>query len=307
MKIEIDAQENPPSKQEWWIKELIPKRRLILLSAQGGTGKTAVAQYISKMLAQRGVRILYWNFEEDGDDFTNKLGGKITGLDVVVRENTEVDFNSENDVIDFNNYLCENGYDILIVDPIAALLDGDSNDNQKVRKLLNALNLLTRNAGVTVIGIHHFRKPGRGGIENIRGAVIGASAWVDTARMVLCLVKAKIGGGLYLETVKSNISKTGTSWEVEYHVDEDWGMFVDGIVPAGEGMGQRVLDSPDKEIIPPVIENLKEKFAIGEMFNSDDIREAGAVSSFYYWTTKHPNEFQICQKKKNGKKAYIFI
>lgn len=307
MKIEIDEQKNPPSKQEWWIKGLVPKRRLMLLSAQGGTGKTAVAQYISKILVQRGVRILYWNFEEDGDDFTNKLGGKLTGLDVVVRENTEVDFTSEDDVRAFNNYLCENGYDIFIADPVSALLDGDSNDNQKVRKLLNALNLLTRNAGVTVIGIHHFRKPGRGGIENIRGAVIGASAWVDTARLVLCLVKDKVGGNMYLEAVKSNISKTGGSWAVEYHVDEDWGMFVDGIVPAGEGMGQKVLDSPDKEVVPPVIEALKEKFAIGQMFNSDDIKEAGALSSFYYWATKHPNEYQICQKKKDGKKAYIFI
>lgn len=307
MKIEIDEQKNPPSKQEWWIKGLVPKRRLMLLSAQGGTGKTAVAQYISKILVQRGVRILYWNFEEDGDDFTNKLGGKLTGLDVVVRENTEVDFNSESEVVSFNNYLYENGYDILIVDPIAALLDGDSNDNQKVRKLLNVLSLLSKNAGVTVLGIHHFRKPGRGGIENIRGAVIGASAWVDTARLVLCLVKDKIGGNMYLETVKSNISRTGESWAVEYHIDEDWGLFVDGIVPAGEGMGQRVLDSPGKEVMPPVIESLKGKFAIGEMFNTDDILEAGASSSFYYWASKHPNEYQVCQKKKNGKKAFIFI
>lgn len=307
MKIEIDEQKNPPSKQEWWIKGLVPKRRLVLLSAQGGTGKTAVAQYISKTLTQRGVRILYWSFEEDGDDFTNKLGGKVTGLDVAVRENTEVDFSSEYEVMEFNNYLYENGYDILIIDPIAALLDGDSNDNQKVRKLLNALSLLSKNAGVTIIGIHHFRKPGRGGIENIRGAVIGASAWVDTARLVLCLVKDKIGGNMYLETVKSNISKTGESWAVEHHIDEYRGLLVDNIVPAGEGMGQRVLDSPDKEVVPPVIERLKENFAIGAMFTLDDVKEAGATSSFYHWLSKHPSEFQICKKKKDGKKAYIFI
>lgn len=306
MKIKLAEQSAIPTIQDWWIKGLLPKGRLVLLAAQGGTGKTSVAQYLSKMLAQRGVRVLYWSFEEDEQDFTNKIG-KVTGLDIVDNAETNIDLSREDGVIELNNFLYENGYDILIVDPISALLDGDTNDNQKVRRLLNGLITITKNLGVTVLGIHHFRKPGRTGVENIRGAIIGASAWVDTARMVLCLVKDKIGDGLYLETVKSNISRTGASWEVVYHIDEGRGIVVEDIVAIADGMGQKVLDSPDKEVVPPVIANLKEQFAIGEMFTLDDVKTAGATSSFYHWLNKHPDEYQVCEKKKEGKKAYIFI
>lgn len=306
MKIKIAEQSAIPTIQGWWVKGLLPKGRLVLLAAQGGTGKTSVALYLAKTLAQRGVRALYWSFEEDEQDFTNKIG-KVTGLDIVDNTETEVDLSKEDGVIELNNFIYENGYDILIVDPISALLDGDTNDNQKVRKLLNGLITITKNLGVTVLGIHHFRKPGRTGVENIRGAIIGASAWVDTARLVHCLVRDKIGDGLYLETVKSNISRTGTSWEVVYHIDEGKGIVVEEIIPIEDGAGQRVLDSPDKEVVTPVVATLKEQFAIGEMFNLDDVESAGSVASFYRWLSKHPDEYQVCEKKKDGKKAYIFI
>lgn len=306
MSIKLAEQSATPTVQNWWIKGLLPKGRLVLLAAQGGTGKTSVALYLAKTLAQRGVRILYWSFEEDEQDFTNKIG-KVTGLDIIDNTETEIDLGKEDGVVELNNFIYENGYDILIVDPISALLDGDTNDNQKVRKMLNSLINVTRNLGVTVLGIHHFRKPGRTGVENIRGAIIGASAWVDTARLVHCLVKDRIGDGLYLETVKSNISRTGTSWEVVYRIDEGKGIVVEDIVPIEDGMGQRVLESPDKEVVPPVISILKEQFAIGAMFTLDDVKKAGATSSFYHWLSKHPDEYQICQQKKDGKKAYIFI
>lgn len=306
MNIQLAEQSAVPTVQSWWIKGLLPKGRLVLLAAQGGTGKTSVALYLAKTLAQRGVRTLYWSFEEDAQDFTNKIG-KVTGLDIIDSAETEIDLSKRDELVELNNFIGENGYDILVIDPISALLDGDTNDNQKVRKLLNALITITKNLNVTILGIHHFRKPGRTGAESIRGAIIGASAWVDTARLVHCLVRDKIGDGLYLETVKSNISRTGASWEVVYHIDENKGVIVEDIVPIEDGMGQRVLDSPDKEVVSPVITALKEQFAIGEMFNLDDVKEVGATSSFYHWLSKHPDGYQICEKKKDGKKAYIFI
>lgn len=306
MHIKLAEQSAIPTIQDWWVKGLLPKGRLVLLAAQGGTGKTSVALYLAKTLAQRGTRVLYWSFEEDEQDFTNKIG-KVAGLDIIDNTETDIDLSKEEETIELNNFLFENGYDVLVIDPISALLDGDTNDNQKVRRMLNSLISITKNLGVTVLGIHHFRKPGRTGVENIRGAIIGASAWVDTARLVHCLVKDKIGGGLYIETVKSNISRTGTSWEVAHHIDEDRGIIVEDIVPIEDGMGQKVLDSPEKEVVTPVIAALKELFPIGEMFNLDDVASAGSVASFYRWLSKHPDEYQVCEKKKDGKKAYIFI
>ena len=102
MNIKLAEQPAIPTIQDWWIKGLLPKGRLVLLAAQGGTGKTSVALYLAKILAQRGVRTLYWSFEEDEQDFTNKIG-KITGLDIVDNTETEIDLSKEEGVVELNN------------------------------------------------------------------------------------------------------------------------------------------------------------------------------------------------------------
>lgn len=301
--------EQPTSKslEQWWIKDVLPKRRLTLLSAMGGTGKTSLAAYWAKELAKnKGARIAYWSFEDSPQDFTNKIG-KVDLLYFIKEEQDRpIDLQNEDDVANLNNFLLDNGIDILIVDPISTLLSGDTNDNQKVRALLNPLLQMTEDIELTILGIHHFRKPGKAGGGSARGNIMGASAWVDTARHVLSLVKND-NGQRFLEVVKSNIAPTGTSWEVETDVNL-WGAFVvTGLFEAEEGSAQKALDEPEKKREAPVIKNLKNEFGIGRPFNLSDVDRLGNRKSFYNWLHSNSDKFQICENKKDGKQAYIFI
>lgn len=294
------------SHEQWWIPGLLPKRRLTLLSAMGGTGKTSLAAHLAKRLAtEQQARVFYWSFEDTPQDFTNKIG-KIDLLYFMhEKDEKPINLGDEKDSIALNNWLYEQGADILIIDPISALLSGDTNDNQKVRAMLNPLLRMTDDLQLTILGIHHFRKAGKGG-GDARCNIMGASAWVDSSRHVLSLVKND-QDQRFLEVVKSNISKTGQSWEVFTGLN-DYGHFcVTGMADAEDGAVQRALESPEEERVAPVIRSLKAEFDLGQPFNLDDIRRCGNFKSFYNWKKAHPGAWQECEKKKDGKKSYIFI
>lgn len=52
--------------ERWWIQDLLPKRRLVLLAAQGGTGKTSLAVYLSKYSAASIYQVLNGNRKTAG-------------------------------------------------------------------------------------------------------------------------------------------------------------------------------------------------------------------------------------------------
>lgn len=292
--------------EQWWIPGILPKYRLTLLAAMGGTGKTSLAAYLAKTLIEnKGTRIAYWSFEDTPQDFTNKIG-KINGLFFIHEaKDMPLDFTKEEDITMLNNFLYDNGIDILIIDPISAFLSGDTNDNQKVRMLLNPLLKMTEDIGITILGIHHFRKEAKMG-GSVRGSIMGASAWVDSARHVLSLVKNE-HDQRFLEVAKSNITKTGIAWEVFTEVNLYGAFCVTGIEKTDDNAAQLALESPDKKKLPPVIENLKSEFDIGQKFNLDDVDRLGNRKTFYNWIKNKDSGVQACDTKKDGKKAYIFI
>lgn len=164
--VEFEFLEQPETRRadSWWIPGLLPKKRLTLLSAMGGTGKTSLAAFLArKLINERLAHVAYWSFEDTPQDFTNKIGKMDLLYFIHEKEERPIDLSKENDNIALNNFLGENGIDILIIDPISALLSGDTNDNQKVRAMLNPLIRMTEDIELTILGIHHFRKPGHAG------------------------------------------------------------------------------------------------------------------------------------------------
>lgn len=306
--LEFEKLEQPktPEIVEWWIRDLLPKNKLSLLAAMGGTGKTSLAAFLAQKLSkERLARVAIWSFEDTPQDFTNKIGYQDMVSFIRTKNDQPIDMTDEEDATRLNNYLYDNGIDILIVDPMSALLRGDTNDNQKVRALLNPFIRIADDLQLTVLGIHHFRKQSRGG-GDVRSCVMGASAWVDTARHTLSLVKNE-REQRFLEVAKSNMTREGICWEVFTSVNENEAFCVTDIVEAEHGAASKALEDPEVERLSPVIMNLKEKFNLGAPFNLDDVDEAGNRKSFYNWVIKNPEKIQVCAKKKDGKKAYIFI
>ena len=110
--------EQPTSKssERWWIKDVLPKQRLTLLSAMGGTGKTSLAAYWAKELAEnKGARIAYWSFEDSPQDFTNKIG-KVDLLYFIKEEQDRpIDLQNEDDVANLNNFLFQPSNPIYLI------------------------------------------------------------------------------------------------------------------------------------------------------------------------------------------------
>lgn len=133
---------------------------------------------------------------------------------------------------------------------------------------------------------------------------MGASAWVDTARHVLSLVKND-NDQRFLEVVKSNITKTGKSWEV-FMDENSYGAFVvTGLEEAPDYSAQKALDEPEKKRETPVIKVLKDEFGIGKPFTLEDVERCGNRKTFYNWRLRNPGRYQTLEK--DGKKAWIFI
>lgn len=295
-------------KQEWWIKDLLPKERLVLLAAQGGTGKTSLCFYLADLLARKKLvaedgdplRVAYWSFEDEPQDFVNKIG-KNDNVVFIKWRGKHTFGEKENDIEKLEKFLFTWNAHILFIDPVAALLDDDGNNNQAVREVLNRLLETTADIGATVVGVHHFRKSGAS--QSIRANIIGASAWVDTARHVLSLTKND-DGQLFLEVAKSNIAKTGTSWEAFWTID-DFGFHIDGIDRTADGAAQKALEEPKRKQENSTVRALKNKFGIGKPFGLTDVRDVGSTASFYRWLDKHGEEYQTFEK--DGKKSWIFI
>ena len=295
-------------KQEWWIPDLLPKERLVLLAAQGGTGKTSFAFYLADLLTRRGlktedgdpVRVAYWSFEDEPQDFVNKAGYN-ENVVFIKWQNEHWFGEREDDLEKLEDFLFTWNAHILFIDPISALLDDDGDNNQAVRKMLNRMLKATSDIGVTIVGIHHFRKGG--GAQSVRNSIMGASSWVDTARHTLSLVKNE-AGQLFLEVSKSNIAKVGTSWEVFSDVDE-YGYHITGFLEVADGTAQKALEEPKKRQENPTIKALKSEFGIGKAFVLDDVRAHGSVSSFYSWIKRNPDRYQ--ELEKDGRKAWIFL
>lgn len=295
-------------EQEWWIQDLLPKERLVLLAAQGGTGKTSFAFYLANSLTRRRlvteggepIRVAYWSFEDEPQDFVNKVGYN-ENVVFIKWQNGHWFGEKEEDLEQLENFLFTWNAHILFIDPISALLDDDGNNNQAVRKMLNRMLRATSDIGVTIVGIHHFRK---GGVsQSVRNSIMGASSWVDTARHTLSLVKNE-AGQLFLEVAKSNIARVGTSWEVFSDIDE-YGYHITGFLKVADGTAQKALEEPKKRQENPTIKALKNEFGIGKAFTLDDVRAYGAVSSFYSWLKRKPGEYQ--ELEKEGRKAWIFV
>lgn len=287
---------------EWWIPELLPKNKLVLLSAEGGTGKTSLAAYLAMELAKKDVRVAYWSFEDNPQDFTNK-GMYHYNISIMHAVGDKVFTATEENITSLWNFLVEDGVEFLIIDPIAQLASGDINDNQKVRALLAPFIEMADQAGITILGIHHFRKPSKGSGGSVKHSATGAAAWVNSARHCLSLVKNEVGD-LLLEVSKSNIARTGTAWEVETEVTK-YAYKVTGLNRVEDGAAQAALSEPSKKRVPPVVTALKEEFDIGKAFTLNDVMRLGNVKSFYNYKSRNPDEFQ--ELEKDGKKAWIFV
>lgn len=296
----IEKEATEKKKQEWYMEQILPKGKLVLLAGESGIGKSALTAYLAKSLPKR-YNIWFWLLEDDVQAYNNKIGVN-DNIKYVQYKNNRGDYDTPT-VQDIKRDILDNNLSVFVIDPIAFMMSGkDMNDNSKVRSFLMPLQQVAEETRCCIIGVHHFSK----GSGRVKDMATGAHAWVATPRHVLSLVADK-NSNLFLEVTKSNITHTGTSWKAIKEINE-YCMTIKTLEDAESGSAQTAINSlydNSKRKNPPVIENLKERFDLLAGFTLQDIDNCGNRKSFYNWIEKNSDKIQ--SRQEGRKKIYWFI
>jgi putative DNA primase/helicase len=189
---------------EWLWEGMIPDKAITIIYGEPGAGKTTVALSIAasmtrgKMpdgLACTPSSVLVWCGEDDTQrvviprlvaagavsDLTHVVKGRmVTRADGTVEV---APFNPVMDMAALHELRREKAAKLVILDNVVDLIEGDSNNNENVRKALAPLNAACQDESFAVIAISHTRKA-KDGINAI-DRMIGSRAFGAIARMCL--------------------------------------------------------------------------------------------------------------------------
>jgi hypothetical protein len=99
--------------------------------------------------------------------------------------------------------------DLLVIDPISAVIPGDQNKVETIRAVLDPLTILARDLRIAVVGIMHFNKGGGRASDKLSGS----HAYRDVARSVLVVAHDGDTGERVVTVDKSNYGESqGKSW-----------------------------------------------------------------------------------------------
>ena len=191
-----------PSAQppQWRVRSLLPDRDFALIVGEDGVCKSTVALHIAAAVAG-GYRVFDSFYSEAGPVLIiseeDDSGTIMIRLEAIVAGHG---WNRER-VLGNTHFMALEGANLgerdwqvrlraevdrthaalLVLDPLAELIDGDENDNSAVRPILKWI----RSLPCATVLVHHFGKnvEGRSDGDRIRGA----SAWRRGARVILAL------------------------------------------------------------------------------------------------------------------------
>jgi len=172
----------------------LPKGKVTLLSARGGTGKTfLLVQAAIKFIQEKKDRkVLLWLSEDESGESRERAENivmRILGLEQgdtsILTENIDI-IGSEEMTEYINDQTAQEAlkfflpYDLVVLDPLIAFYNGDENSNSEARRFMQNLTRIASVNKQSVVIIHHHGKANDEGKSNTRGA----SAFVDAARLL---------------------------------------------------------------------------------------------------------------------------
>ena len=172
------------------IENTFRKEAIMLIGAAPKVGKTFLAAQMIVAFAMgiavlgflfaKCERILVINSEMSHAEYVNRIidAAKTPDIAAEVAKHVRIahtDAKPELTVKEVSEIVCGSGYkpDVVIVDPIYPLFDGDENSNEDAKKTLGWLKQIASITGAGVIYMHHFSK-GPQDLKEARDRVSGA-------------------------------------------------------------------------------------------------------------------------------------
>jgi putative DNA primase/helicase len=199
------ASDITPEPFDWVWHEWMARGKIHLIAGQPGVGKTTLAMSFAATVSSGGRwpdgtrcapgNVVVWSGEDDPTDtLTPRLA--LAGADLervyfiggVTQDGKTTPFDPAHDMDVLARKLgAVGGATLLIVDPVVAVVAGDSHKNAEVRRGLQGLVDLATEHRCAVLGITHLAKgsQGRDPLERLVGSV----AFGGVARLVMLAAK----------------------------------------------------------------------------------------------------------------------
>lgn len=248
-----------PRPIKWFWPQYLAAGKLHILAGDAGTGKTTLALRLAATISTGGKfpdgsqtapgSVLILSTEDDTHDvLTPRL----------------ITAGADRSRIYFDDSLPSilnappSDLELVIIDPIISIIEGNQNDNSTVRAGLQPLIDLARESGAAVIGITHLTKATSksAGTDaaSIFQRVTGSLAFGATARVVWAVQPGPSDSSATVSVIKSNIGPTSAA--ISYRIQQCHGASV-ALWP-GE---RQPPASPPKRIKSPTPSDSEDIFA----------------------------------------------
>lgn len=234
---------------------VIPSGCLTLMAGQGGVAKSTFALWlagnITKGTLKGGLqgepsRVLYVSHE---DSLSEVVKPRAVENGVETALFGQLGIHSEEiggvvvprlpeDIDVVRQAIIDSGAKVVIIDPIASTIGGDTDKVAEVRAALDPLNVIGQELGVSILAIAHLRK-GTGASSHL---ISGSHAYRDAARCVLLFARDEEGGQTVFTVEKSNYGEAGHSFGFEVQI-------VDHLTDSGESMKVGKIHSLQKSVL----------------------------------------------------------
>lgn len=209
-----------PERLEWAWEDTIPLGVVSLLGGRAGIGKST---FLAWLTARVTTGTLPGNlkgsprqvtFIAGEDDIARVLvprlqaaGASLSNVNAISARQDESDGSHwvsmptiRTDLADLKTVLYESGTTLLIIDPLSATMEGDTNSEQVVRSQLGRLAHLAGEMNIAILAVKHWHKGAGESIDRISGS----HGFTDIVRSVLQLVPDEQENQLILTADKNN-------------------------------------------------------------------------------------------------------
>lgn len=205
---------------QWAWEDTIPLGVVSLLGGRAGIGKSTFLAWLTSQVTNGTLQGDFKGsprqvtFVAGEDDLARVLvprlqaaGANLANVNAISARQDESDGthwvsmpNVRQDLGDLKEVLYESGTGLLIIDPLSATMEGDTNSEQVVRSQLGRLAHLAGEMNIAVLAVKHWHKGAGESIDRISGS----HGFTDIVRSVLQLVPDEDTNQLILTADKNN-------------------------------------------------------------------------------------------------------
>lgn len=177
----------PQPPIEFVVDSVVTRGSVNLFFGEAGSKKTYILLYLGACASvgknflnftTTKSRVLIIDEESGNKRLLRRLGEVLRGALILDPSNIEfmtlyrLKLDKESDVIDLQNFIMAKGFEIVIIDALSDVMDGDENSKEYMQPVFNNLRLIADKTNAAIFIIHHPNKTGGyRGSSAIKGSV----------------------------------------------------------------------------------------------------------------------------------------